>query len=103
MTVKLTVVVAVRLPEVPVMVTVAVPGAAEPLAVSVKTLVVEVLVGLKEAVTPLGSPEAAKETLPVNPFWSFTVIVLVPPVPPAAIVTADGAAESVKLGETERL
>jgi hypothetical protein len=56
------------LPDVPVMVTVVgPPAAAEPLAVRVKVLVLVVLVGLKDAVTPLGSPEAAKATLPLKP------------------------------------
>jgi hypothetical protein len=41
-----------------------------------------VLVGLKDAVTPVGRVEVtAKLTLPVNPFSGFTVIVLVPLLP----------------------
>ena len=74
-----------KLPEVPVMVTVAVVGVAEPLAVSVKVLVVVVLVGLKDAVTPVGKPEADKLTLPVKPSMGFTVIVLVALVPGAML------------------
>jgi hypothetical protein len=97
-TVSETLVVAVRLPDVPVTVTVAGPGVAEPLAVSVRVLVLLVLVGLKIAVTPLGRPEAANPTLPVNPPTSATVIVLVPPAPPGVIATLAGAAESVKPG-----
>jgi len=81
-TVSASVVVATRLPEVPLMVTVAVPVVAVLLAVRVRVLVPLVLVGLNVAVTPLGSPDAARLTLPVNPFWSFTVMVLVPPVAP---------------------
>ena len=50
-------VVAVSLPEVPVRVTVAVPRAAELLAVNVSTLVPEVGFVLHDAVTPLGSAE----------------------------------------------
>ena len=57
-----------RLPEVPVMVTVDVPVAALPLAVSVRLLVVVAEFGLNDAVTPLGRPEADKLTLPVKPF-----------------------------------
>src|SRR5258708_32463290 len=83
---------AVRLPEVPVMVTVAVPAVAELLAVSDRTLVVVVLVGLKDAVTPLGSPEATKLTLPVKPPAGVTVMVLVPVAPPGVIDTLAGAA-----------
>jgi len=40
-----------------------------------------VLLGLKDAVTPLGNPEAEKVTFPVKPFFAVTVIVLVPLVP----------------------
>jgi len=43
-----------------------------------KTFVPVVLVGLKEALTPLGKPEADKLTLPVKPFCGVTVTVLVP-------------------------
>jgi hypothetical protein len=55
------------LPDVPLTVTVMVPVVAVVLAVSVKVLVLAVLVGLKDAVTPLGRPEADKLTLPVKP------------------------------------
>ena len=97
LTVRATVVVAVKAPEVPVIVTVVVPAVADPLAVSVSTLVVAVLVGLNDAVTPLGRPLAMKLTLPVNPPTSVTVMVLVPTAPPGAIVTLPGAAARVKL------
>lgn len=65
----------VRLPEVPVMITVVPPVVAELLAVRVKVLVVA-LVEVNDAVTPLGRPEATKLTLPVKPPVGFTVIVL---------------------------
>jgi hypothetical protein len=80
-TVNAMVVLAVRLPEVPVMVTVDVPTVAELLAVSVSTL--EAVAGLvpKDAVTPLGKPVAARVTLPLNPFAPVTVIVSVAPLP----------------------
>ena len=71
----------VKLPEVPVMVTLTVPVVAVPLAVSVNVLVLVVLVGLNKAVTPLGRPEADKPTLPLKPFCGVTVIVLVPLAP----------------------
>lgn len=58
----------VRVPEVPVIVTLAVPVVALGLAVKVKVLVLVVLLGLNEAVTPLGRPEAAKLTLLLKPF-----------------------------------
>ena len=70
-------VVAVRLPEVPVMVTVEVPVAAELLAVKVNTL--EPVVGLvaKLAVTPEGRPVEARVTEPVKPLAPVTVMVSV--------------------------
>jgi hypothetical protein len=55
------------LPDVPLTATVTVPVVAVVLAVSVRVLVLAVLVGLKDAVTPLGRPEADKLTLPVKP------------------------------------
>jgi len=61
-------VVCVKLPEVPVMVTVTVPVVAVLLAVSVKVLVAVAGFGLKDAVTPVGKPEADKLTLPLKPF-----------------------------------
>ena len=84
----------VKLPEVPVMVTVTVPVVAVLLAVSVNVLVLVVLLGLNDAVTPLGRPEAAKLTLPLKPFCGVTVIVL-DPLAPWKIVNVLGDAESV--------
>jgi hypothetical protein len=81
-----------KLPDVPVMVTVTVPVVAVLLAVSVNVLVLAVLLGLKDAVTPLGSPDADKLTLPLKPFCGVTVIVLVPAVP-CVIVKLLGDAE----------
>jgi hypothetical protein len=80
-------------PEVPLTVTMTVPVLAVALAVSVKTLVFAVLVVLKDAVTPLGNPEADKATVPVNPPCGLTVIVLVP-LAPCEIVRLLGEAES---------
>jgi hypothetical protein len=97
LTVSATVVVAVRLPEVPVIVTVAVPVVAVLLAVSVSTLVPVVGFVPNAAVTPLGRPDAASVTLPVNPPASFTVMVLVPLLP-WVTVRLLGESESVKLG-----
>lgn len=83
-------------PEVPVIVTVAVPGVAVVLAVNVIAVELVDEVGLNEAVTPVGRPAAANITLPVNPFESATVIVSVAVLP---WVTARVAVEaaSVKL------
>ena len=58
LTVRASVVVATRLPEVPVMVTVAVPVVAVALAVRVSTLVPVVGFVPNAAVTPLGRPDA---------------------------------------------
>ena len=76
----------------PVIVTVDVPVAAVLLAVSVTVLVLVVLVGLNEAVTPLGRPDADRATLPVKPFCGVTVIVLLLLVP-WVIVTLVGDAD----------
>lgn len=93
--VSATVVLAVRLPLVPVMVTVEEPVAAELLAANVNTL--DPVVGLvpNDAVTPLGRPLAARVTLPLNPLAGFTVIVLVPEAP-CAIDRLLGESDSVK-------
>ena len=96
-TVSATVAEVVRLPEVPVMVAVAVPTVAVLLTVSVRTLVPEVGLVLKEAVTPLGRPVADKVALPENPFFGVNVIVDVPVVPWATLRKV-GDAERVKLG-----
>jgi hypothetical protein len=95
-TVSAMAVVAVRVPEVPVIVTVAPPVVAELLAVSVSTLVEVVGLVANAAVTPLGRPEAARVTEPVNGLTSVTVIVSVPLAP---WLTDNEAAEgfSVKL------
>ena len=61
-------VVAVRLPEVPVTVNVVVPGVAELLTASVSTLLPDVGFVPQDAVTPLGRPETSRLTLPANPY-----------------------------------
>ena len=81
-TVSETVVVAVKVPDVPVMVTVAVPVVAVLLAVRVRVLLEVAGFVPNAAVTPLGKPDAARVTLPENPFRSVTVIVLGPPLAP---------------------
>ena len=70
-----------RLPEVPVTVTVKVPVAAEAPAESVSVLPAAVGLGMNEAVTPLGTPEAVRFTLLLKPFAGLTEMVLVAPVP----------------------
>jgi len=81
-------------PEVPVIVTVNAPVVAVLLAVRVSMLEVVEAAGLKEAVTPLGSPVAVKATLPVNPPVSVTVTVSVPLAP---CFTETVAGEEVRL------
>jgi len=87
----------VKLPDEPVTVTVLVPGGAVLLAVSVNVLVLVVLLGLNDVVTPLGRPDADKVTLPLKPFCGLTVMVLAP-LPPCVIVTLPGEVKSEKLG-----
>jgi hypothetical protein len=87
----------VKLPAEPVTVTLNAPMAAVPLAVSVNVLVLAVLLGLKDAVTPPGRPDADKLTPLLKPFCGVTVIVLVPAVP-CVIVKLLGDAERAKCG-----
>src|SRR6267154_300164 len=96
-TVKLTVVVVgpTKPADEPVTVAVTVPVAALLLAVSVNVLVLVVLLGLNEAVTPLGRPDADKLTLPLKPFCGVTVMVLAPPAP-WVMLRLLGDAERVK-------
>jgi hypothetical protein len=74
-----------RVPEVPVIVAVAVPGAADELAAITR------LFCANDAVTPEGRPETFRATIPVKPFCGVTAIVL-ETAPPCVTVTAAGAA-----------
>jgi hypothetical protein len=94
--VRVMVVVFVKLPEVPVIVTGTVPMVAVPLAVNVNVLVAVAGLGLNNAVTPLGRPEADKVTAPPKPPCGATVIVLAP-LDPCIRVTLLGDGERVKL------
>jgi len=97
-TVRETVVEWVRLPEVPVMVRPTVRLAAELLADSVSVLLPVELIGLKDAVTPVGKPGGVKPTvLLLKPPDGVIVIVLVP-LAPCAIVTLLGDADRLKSG-----
>ena len=96
-TVSEMVVVAVVEPEVPVIVTVDVPVVAVLLAVSVSTLVLVAGLVPNAAVTPLGRPEAASVTEPVNPPTSVTVMVSVA-VLPCVMARVDAEGARVKLG-----
>jgi len=75
------VVVCVRLPETPVIVTVAGPTVAVADVVRVRMLVLVVLAGLKDAVTPAGRPLADKATELVKLLSPWTVMVLEPALP----------------------
>lgn len=81
----------VKLPDVPVIVMVAAPTAAELAAISVKVLVVVALTGLNDAVTPVGNPDTVRFTASAKPCCAPTVMVLVP--------LAPGAIESVAADE----
>jgi hypothetical protein len=93
-TVRVIVVVFVRLPDVPMMVTRTVLEVAALLAVSVSVLVPVAGSGLNNAVTPLGRPDADKFTLPLKPFDGVRVIVVVPGFP-CEMLTLLGDAERV--------
>ena len=77
-TVSLIVVIALWLPEAPIIVTVAAPFFAVALAVRVSVLVPLAGLGLNAAVTPLGKPDAVRVTVPLKPFDGVMVMVLVP-------------------------
>lgn len=87
----------VKLPEVPVTVTVNVPVVAAAEAARVSVLMLLAGLALKAAVTPVGSPEAESVTLAENPFAGVIVIVLVVWLP-CTTLTLLGLADSVKLG-----
>ena len=63
---------AVRLPEVPVIVTVLVPMLAELAAVSVSVELPVAGFGENEAVTPVGKPVTDRLTFPVKPYCEIT-------------------------------
>ena len=81
MTVRVTVAVLLKVPDVPVIVTLNAPIAAVELALRVSVDEAGSGLELKEAVTPLGRPDAEKVTLPVKPFRGVTVMALKPDVP----------------------
>lgn len=95
-TVSSSVFVWLRPPEVPVMVTVAVPVVAEDEAPSVRVLWLSVEVGEKVAVTPLGNPVAFKVTAPLKP-PDLPMRTVAIPLSPWFSVRADGLTTSSKL------
>jgi hypothetical protein len=97
-TVSVTVVEWESVPDVPVMVIPAVMLAAVLLAVSVSVLVPALLIGLNNAVTPVGRPGGVKLTvLLLKPPEGAIVIVLVA-LAPGATVTLLGEADKLKFG-----
>ena len=90
-------VVCVRLPDLPVIVTVDVPVAAVALAERVRVVVLVAGFGLNAAVTPVGKPEAENVTFELNPFSGLIVTVLVPWLA-CVIVRLPGLSETVKFG-----
>ncbi len=97
-TVNETLVVCVKLPEIPVIVTLTVPVVAVLLAVNVSRLVLVAGFVPNAAVTPEGTPDALSVTLPVKLLVGFIEIVLVPPAPPCVTVTLDGDGDKLKFG-----
>lgn len=97
MTVIDRVLVTVKLPEVPVIVSVAGPEAAVLDAFNVSTLVPEVGLVPHVAVTPLGRPVTDRFALPVKPYSGVSVIVDVVELPWFRL-RLFGDAESVNVG-----
>ena len=94
-TVSVTVVVCVKVPDVPVTVNPTVMPAAVLPAVRVRVLLPVVVLGLKDALTPLGKPGTDRPTLLLNPLIGAIEIVLVM-LDPGVIVTLLGEAEMLK-------
>ena len=68
------------------------------LAVNVSILVLVAGFGLNEAVTPVGRPDAARVTAPVNPLIGFTMMVLFPLLPCGTVAGDTDEAERLKSG-----
>jgi hypothetical protein len=77
LTVTLIVAVLRKLPDVPAIVIVEVPSAAELVAVSVRALAPAALVAPNDALTPAGKPDALSVTVPLKPFCAALVMLLV--------------------------
>src|SRR5579863_6581731 len=87
----------VRLPDVPVTVTVAGPEAAEAAAEKVRVQAPVALGWLNLAVTPFGNPETVSATGELNPVCGFTEIELEAE-PPCATATVAGVAVRLNVG-----
>jgi hypothetical protein len=95
-TVNAMVVVSVRLPDLPVIVIVEVPVAAELATAKVAVLLPDVTAP-KVAVTPVGRPDAVSATLPLKLEISVMAMLLVP-LAPGLMLKLAGVTASVKLG-----
>src|SRR5258708_37989250 len=93
----LTVVVWVRLPDLPVIVTVTVPVVALPEVEKLNVLVLVAGLMLNEAVVPLRMPDADIDTLPLKPVNCAMEIVVVPLLRRATLRLA-GDADRLKVG-----
>ena len=87
----------VKLPDVPVIVTVNVPVVAELPALNVNVLVVVEGFGLNEAVTPVGKVDVENVTLLLKPFVGLTLIVDLRELPCGTFKLV-GEAERLKFG-----
>jgi hypothetical protein len=96
-TVKAIAAVAIKLPDFPVIVTLAAPTVALALAVNVSVLAAAVLAGLNDAVTPVGRPETVNATIPLNPFAGKMAILAAAP-PPSNTLTPVGVDRRLKDG-----
>jgi len=65
----------VKLPDVPIILTLAVPTAAVALATRLRDSMLAVVPRVKVAVTPEGRPETARVTVPLKPFTGLRVMV----------------------------
>jgi hypothetical protein len=78
-TVRVTLVVSVRVPDVPVMGRMYVPtGVVQGTEIVIVLLPLVIGLLLNMAVTPVGNPDIARVTLPVIPFWPDSVMVSLP-------------------------
>jgi hypothetical protein len=102
-TTRLTVVVCVRLPLTPVIVTVDVPTGVLPVVVTVNAELPDpvTVAGAKLAVAPAGSPLALSVTTPVNPFNAPIFAVYVVAFPTITVCVL-GVADNVKSATTAR-
>src|ERR1700733_5727722 len=96
LTVSAIVALLVKLPEVPVMVTVELPAAAVPAAVKVRVLLPDAIAP-KVALTPIGRPDAASATVPLKPFKAVMAMLLAL-LAPGVRLKVVGVAASVKFG-----